>query len=112
MRHCTRYVGLDESKDLIQVAVAEGGSRHEVREYGTIPNTPEALRKLVRNLGPAKDLHYAYEAGPTGYGTYRELRALGALHGGGSIQDAEAQRRQDQQRPAGRREPGPSSSRR
>lgn len=73
-----RYVGLDESKDSIQVAVAEGGSRGEVREYGSIPNTPEALRKLVRRLGPTSRLHFVYEAGPTGYVTYRELKALGA----------------------------------
>ncbi|MGH3810150.1 MAG: IS110 family transposase [Pseudonocardiaceae bacterium] len=78
MRHCTRYVGLDESKNTIQVAVAEGGARGEVREYGAIDNTPEALRKLVRRFGRAGDLSFVYEAGPTGYGTYRELRALGA----------------------------------
>jgi transposase len=78
MRHCTRYVGLDESKNTIQVAIAEAGVRDEVREYGSISNTPEALRKLVRRLGRAGDLSFAYEAGPTGYGTYRELRALGA----------------------------------
>jgi len=78
MRHCKRYVGLDESKDSIQVAVAESGARGEVREYGAIANTPDALRKLVRRLGNPRDLYFAYEAGPTGYGTYRELRALGA----------------------------------
>lgn len=78
MKHSTRYVGLDESKDTIEVAVAEGGSRGEVREHGSIPNTPMALRKLVRKLGRPRDLYFAYEAGPTGYGTYRELRALGS----------------------------------
>src|SRR5262249_28720066 len=70
--------GLDESKDSIQVALAEGGSRGEVREYGSIPNTPVALRKLVRRLGGPKGLNFVYEAGPTGYETFRELRALGA----------------------------------
>jgi transposase len=69
---------LDESKESIQVAVAEGGQRGEFREYGVIPNTPEALRKLVRRLGRPRDLHFVYEAGPCGYGTYRELKALGA----------------------------------
>ena len=77
MRHCTRYVGLDEAKDTIVVAVAESGVRGEVREYGSIANTPEALRKLVRRLGRPRELSFAYEAGPTGYGTYRELQALG-----------------------------------
>lgn len=78
MKDSIRYVGLDESKDNIQVAVAEGGCRGEVREHGAVPNTAEALKKLVRRLGRPRDLHFAYEAGPTGYATYRELRALGA----------------------------------
>jgi hypothetical protein len=33
------------------VAVAEGGLRGEVREYGRIANTPAALRRLARKLG-------------------------------------------------------------
>jgi len=78
MKHSSRYIGLDESRDTIQVAIAEGGVGGEVREYGVIENTPEALRKLVRKLGSAKSLYFVYEAGPTGYGTYHTLRALGA----------------------------------
>src|SRR5262245_50996643 len=78
MKNSTRFIGLDDSKETIQVAIAEAGRRGEVRDYGSIPNTPEALRKLVRRLGRPRDLHFAYEAGPCGYGTCRELRALGA----------------------------------
>ena len=78
MKKCIRIVGLDESKEAIQVAVAESAPHGEVREYGAIPNTPEALRKLVRRLGRPGDLFFVYEAGPTGYGTYRELQGLGA----------------------------------
>lgn len=78
MSKSTRFIGLDESKEMIQVAIAEQGARGEVREYGVIPNNPEALSKLVRKLGRPRDLHFVYEAGPCGYGTYRELRALGA----------------------------------
>ena len=78
MKHSIRYIGLDESKDSIEVAVAVGGKRGEVRLYGRIPNTAEALRKLVRRLGGnPKTMYFAYEAGPTGYGTYHELAALG-----------------------------------
>jgi hypothetical protein len=33
------------------VAVAEGGLRGEVRDYGRIANTPAALQRLVRKLG-------------------------------------------------------------
>ena len=77
MKKCTRFVGLDDSKNSIDVAVAAEGREGEVRVYGTIPNTPEALRKLVRRLGRPKDLYFVYEAGPCGYETYRDLLALG-----------------------------------
>ena len=72
------YVGLDVHKDGIVVAVAEGGRRGEVREYGRIANTPAALQQLVRTLahGGAK-LRFCYEAGPCGYGIQRQLSALG-----------------------------------
>ena len=78
MKKCSRFVGLDDSKNSIDVAVASEGRDGEVRSYGTIENTPEAVRKLVRRLGRPKDLNFVYEAGPCGYGVYRELLALGA----------------------------------
>lgn len=78
MKHCIRFIGLDDSKDSIEIAVAESGARGEVRHWGCIPNSSEALRKLVRRLGRPKTLNFAYEAGPNGYGIYRELQALGA----------------------------------
>ena len=40
MSNAARFIGLDESKVRIQVAVASGGRYGEVREYGSIPNTP------------------------------------------------------------------------
>jgi transposase len=78
MRKSTLFVGLDDSKDSIQVAIAEGLPGGDVREYGAIPNTPEALTKLVRRLGRPRNLYFAYEAGPCGYSTYRTLLGLGA----------------------------------
>jgi hypothetical protein len=36
------YVGLDVHKDGIVVALAEGGLRGEVRDYGRIANSPAA----------------------------------------------------------------------
>ena len=78
MKKSTRFVGLDDSKDFIQVAVADGGPGGEVREWGVIASGPDSLAKLVRRLGRPEDLHFAYEAGPCGYGTYRQLLTLGA----------------------------------
>src|SRR5215831_5762330 len=58
------YVGLEVHKDGIAVAVAEGGRRGEVREYGRIANTPAALQRLVRKLGQqGAKLRFCYEAG-------------------------------------------------
>ena len=72
------YVGLDVHKEGIAVAVAEGGIRSEVREYGRIANTPAALDRLVRKLGQeGARLRFCYEAGPCGYGIQRHLSRLG-----------------------------------
>src|SRR6201993_1816374 len=72
------YVGLDVHKDGVVVAVAEGGIRGEVREYGRIANTPAALDRLVRKLGgEGVRLRFCYEAGPCGYGIQRHLSARG-----------------------------------
>ena len=72
------YVGLDVHKDGIVVAVAEGGRRGEVREYGRIAHTPAALQRLARKLGQdGLTLRFCYEAGPCGYGIQRQLSAHG-----------------------------------
>jgi transposase len=72
------YVGLDVHKDGIVVAVAEGGLRGEIREYGRIANTPVALDRLAHRLGgEAVQLRFCYEAGPCGYGIQRHLSARG-----------------------------------
>ena len=48
MRDRITYVGLDVHKDAVVVAIAEGGLRGEVREYGRIANTATALDRLIR----------------------------------------------------------------
>jgi transposase len=68
------YVGLDVHKDGIVVAVAEGGIRGEVRQYGRIANTATALDRLMRRLGgEGVRLRFCYEAGPCGYGIQRHV---------------------------------------
>src|SRR5258708_9791777 len=72
------YVGLDVHKESIVVAVAVGGLRGEVREYGRIANTPTALDRLLRKLGgDGTTLRFCYEAGPCGYGIQRRLSTGG-----------------------------------
>src|SRR5271165_1741087 len=66
------YVGLDVHKDGIVIAIADGGLRGELRDYGRIANTAAALERLVRKLaGAGAKLRFCYEAGPSGYGIQR-----------------------------------------
>lgn len=76
MKCTTKFVGLDVSKATISVAVSDRESAPP-RYYGSIPNTSESVRKLVKRLGQPEDLLMCYEAGPTGYGLYRHLCELG-----------------------------------
>ena len=76
--HSEVFVGLDTSKLRNAVAIAEGGRRGEVRYFGEIDNSAEAVRRLVKKLSSKHDrLTFCYEAGPTGYGLYRLIRGLG-----------------------------------
>lgn len=72
----TTFVGLDVHKSSITVAVAKEG-REAAESLGTIVNSPEAIAKLVRRLGPVKKMLFCYEAGPCGYGIYRQLTSMG-----------------------------------
>jgi transposase len=78
MAECITYVGLDVHKADVVGAVAEGGFRGEVRDFGRIANTPASLDRLVRKLGGGGTmLRFCYEAGPCGYGIQRLLSASG-----------------------------------
>ena len=73
------YVGLDVHKESIVVAVASGGLRGEVREYGRIANTSTALDRLLRKLGgDAMGLRFCYEDGviPARRFRFRETRRI------------------------------------
>jgi len=72
------YVGIDTSKLHHAVAVAEDGRQGEVRFLGEIETSGPATAKLVRKLASQyRRLTFCYEAGPTGYGLYRQIRSLG-----------------------------------
>ena len=69
-----RFVGLDVHKDTIAVAVADGSLSAKI--LSTIPNDLATLLKTLRRLGPPESIVCCYEAGPTGYGLYRQLKAV------------------------------------
>lgn len=72
-----KFVGLDVHKETIAVSVAESDGG-EVRYMGEIPNTPDAVVKLVKRLRKeGAKLSFCYEAGPCGYGLHRQLLDLG-----------------------------------
>ena len=48
-KYSSKYVGMDVHKDTIAVAIASEG-RGDPAYYGEIPNTDEAIRKLVKKV--------------------------------------------------------------
>lgn len=77
MKQFIKYVGLDVHKETVAAAVAEADGG-EVRYFGEIANTPEAIQKLVGQFRKGgADLSFCYEAGPCGYGIHRQLSDLG-----------------------------------
>ena len=77
MNQFIKYVGLDTHKDTIAVAIADiaGG---KARYYDEIANTPTALTKLMKDVSPNGEVvFYCYEAGPCGYGIYRQISGSG-----------------------------------
>jgi transposase len=76
--HSEAYVAFDTSKLRNAVAIADAGRAGEIRFLGEIENTAAAVAKLVRKLAAKYGrLTFCYEAGPTGYGLYRQIKGLG-----------------------------------
>jgi len=72
------YVGFDTSKTKHAVAIADGGRGGEVRFVGDVAGSPARVERLIRKLAERYGkLHFCYEAGPTGYGLYRQIKELG-----------------------------------
>jgi transposase len=70
------HVGLDVHKDSISVAAAEPG-RTPGRLIGKVTHDVNKLLKVLTKVGTAEQLHIVYEAGPTGFGLQRALKAKG-----------------------------------
>jgi transposase len=75
VKNSTRFVGLDVHQDLIAAAVCEADGT--ATSLGTLPNSPDAIARLMRKLGPADKLRVCYEAGPCGFVLYWQLCELG-----------------------------------
>ena len=73
------FIGLDVHKDTIAVAIAMPG-RDEPVYRGEIAHEPKALKKWLDRLNDefgGAVLLFCYEAGPCGYGLYRQLTEAG-----------------------------------
>src|SRR5499427_2353016 len=72
------FVGIDTAKNKHALAIADPGRDGEIRYLGEIDSAPAAVERMIRKLaGRYEKLYFGYEAGPTGYGLYRQVRALG-----------------------------------
>jgi transposase len=72
------FVAFDVAKKKHAVAIAEGGRTGEVRFMGDVENNPAPIERTIKRLASRYDrLHVCFEAGPTGYGLYRQVQALG-----------------------------------
>jgi transposase len=77
MNKIVHYIGLDVHKETIAVSIAPQNST-EVRRYGIIGGTLDAVDKLVKKLAQNNvELHLVYEAGPCGFVLCRHLRNKG-----------------------------------
>lgn len=76
MKNFSTFIGMDVHKETISVAIA--GEEGVPRYYGEIMNTPGAITKLLKKVaGSKEDTAFCYEAGPCGYGIYRQITELG-----------------------------------
>jgi transposase len=77
MKQIRSFVGMDVHKATISISVAEDGRSGTVRFIGVIPNTPEAVQKMAKQLARHGELDFCYEASGCGYGIHRQLTGLG-----------------------------------
>ena len=65
------FVGIDTAKKKHAVAIADAGRDGETRYLGEIDSAPATVERVI------KKVRVCYEAGPTGYGLYRQIITLG-----------------------------------
>ena len=103
-KYSEAFVAFDVAKKKHAVAIAEGGRAGEVRFLGDVENSWLPIERTIKRLADRYDrLHVCFEAGPTGYGLYRQISgSRPRLHGGRSSADPETSGRADQDEPARR----------
>lgn len=69
------YLGLDVHKDSISAGILRGGG--ESADVERIFHDEESVRRLIGRFADRGRLRVCYEAGPTGYGLYRQLAGMG-----------------------------------
>lgn len=78
MKDSSTVVGLDVHKNSIEIVTADTDGAMEVRHFGRIGGTMDALDRAVRKLtSQGSTLRFVYEAGPCGYEIYRHLTRKG-----------------------------------
>ena len=76
MKNFSTFIGMDVHME--RIAVATAGKHGAPRYYGEIANTSEALTKLAKKVVPCGSRAvFCYEAGPCGYGVYRQITDMG-----------------------------------
>jgi hypothetical protein len=65
----TAFVGIDVATLRNAIAVADGERGGEVRYHGEVDASVDAMCRTVKRIASNYDqVHFCYEAGPTGYG--------------------------------------------
>ena len=72
------FVGIDTAKKKHAVAIADAGRDGETRYLGEIDSAPVTVEGVIKKLASKYEkVRVCYEAGPTGYGLYRQIVTLG-----------------------------------
>src|SRR5262252_3738772 len=72
------FVGIDTAKRKHAVAIADAGRDGETRYLGEIDSAPATVERVIKKLASKYEkVRVCYEAGPTGYGLYRQIITLG-----------------------------------
>jgi transposase len=72
------FVGIDTLKKKHAFAIADAGRDGKTRYLGEIDSAPATVERVIKKLASKYEkVRVCYEAGPTGYGLYRQIITLG-----------------------------------